>query len=60
MKDFDTPLDVQTEALVSAIIGCALTVHKTLGPGFLERAYERALHLELQAQGLEFEAQVPV
>jgi GxxExxY protein len=31
-----------------------------IGPGFLERAYERALHLELEAQGIEFEAQVPI
>jgi GxxExxY protein len=60
MKDFESALDVHTESLVSATIGCAMTVHKTLGPGFLERAYERALHLELEAQGIEFEAQVPI
>ena len=60
MTDFESALDVQTDALVTATIGCAITVHKTLGPGFLERAYERALHLELEAQGIEFEAQVPI
>ena len=31
------PLDSGTEALVTATIDCAMTVHKTLGPGFLER-----------------------
>ena len=60
MTDFESALDVQTETLVTATIGCAITVHKALGPGFLERAYERALHLELAAQGIEFEAQVPI
>ena len=60
MTDFESALDVQTETLVTATIGCAITVHKALGPGFLERAYERALHLELEAQGIEFEAQVPI
>jgi GxxExxY protein len=39
------------------IFGCALTVHKTLGPGFPEAVYERALELELQKVGLESERQ---
>jgi hypothetical protein len=55
MTHFESALDVQTDALVTATIGCAITVHKALGPGFLERAYERALHLELEAQGIEFD-----
>ena len=43
-----------------AIIGCALEVHRTLGPGFREIMYQRALALELQAAGLEFEREVKV
>ena len=43
-----------------AIIGCALEVHRTLGPGFREIVYQRALALELQAAGLEFEREVKV
>jgi len=35
-----------------AIIGCALEVHRTLGPGFREVVYQRALALELQAADL--------
>jgi GxxExxY protein len=50
-------LDSRTEALVTATIDCAMIVHRSLGPGFLERAYERAFHLELAAQGLSFDAQ---
>jgi len=43
-----------------AIIGCALEVHRTLGPGFREIVYQRALAIELQAAGLEFEREVKV
>jgi GxxExxY protein len=43
-----------------AIIGCALEVHRTLGPGFREIVYQRALALELRAAGLEFEREVKV
>ena len=43
-----------------AIIGCALEVHRTLGPGFREIVYQRALALELQAAGLAFEREVKV
>ena len=50
-------LDGRTEALVTATIECAMIVHRSLGPGFLERAYERALQVELAAQGLSFDAQ---
>ena len=43
-----------------AIIGCALEVHRTLGPGFREIVYQRALALELQAAGLDFAREVKV
>jgi GxxExxY protein len=59
MREFAPALDGETESLVTAVIGCAIAVHKALGPGFLERAYERALHLELRAQGIPFESQRP-
>jgi len=44
------------------VIGAALEVHKTLGPGFQEVVYQRALALELEAAGVEFtrEVKVPV
>ena len=40
------------------IIGAAVEVHRQLGPGFEELIYQRALALELQAQGLEFSREV--
>lgn len=46
--------------LTSAIIGAAIEVHRNLGPGLLESAYESCLLWELRAQGLKVEPQVPV
>jgi len=42
------------------IIGCAIEVHKALGPGLLESAYEECLAAEMKARGLHFERQKPV
>jgi len=41
------------------IIGCAIGVHKALGPGFSELVYERALEIDLKKQGLAYERQKP-
>ncbi len=40
--------------LTGKIIGCAMEVHKTLGNGFQEVIYQRALAIEMESQGLEF------
>lgn len=42
------------------IIGCAIAVHRALGPGLLESAYEECLAAEMDAQGLRFERQKAV
>ena len=44
--------------ITSRIIAAATQVHRNLGPGFEEVIYQRALALELQAQGLEFSREV--
>lgn len=41
--------------LTEKIIGCAMTVHSTLGNGFQEVIYQRALALEMEYQGMNFE-----
>ena len=46
--------------LTKKIIGCAFTVHNTLGAGFLEKVYEQALILELKASGLSVRSQEPL
>jgi len=40
--------------LTSKIIGCAMTVHAALGNGFQEVIYQRALAIEMDAQGIIF------
>src|SRR5207245_10814385 len=48
--------------LTRKIIGCAMQVHRTLGNGFQEVIYQRALAIELAEQGLEFtrEHEMPI
>ena len=45
-------MSLELEDLTSKVIGCAITVHKELGPGFLESIYENALIVELEQAGL--------
>lgn len=40
------------------IIGCAIDIHKTIGPGLLESAYENALAHDLRELGLNVKQQV--
>lgn len=42
------------------IIGVAMELHKTLGPGLLESVYEAALAFDLKEMGLEVKTQVPM
>lgn len=48
--------------LTSNIIGCAMTVHKTLGNGFQEVIYQRALEIEMCLAGITFtrEHEMPI
>ena len=46
--------------LTGKIIGCAIEVHKILGPGLLESAYEECLTFELSKAGLNVKRQKPV
>lgn len=50
----------QRGPLTEKIIGCAIEVHRTLGPGLLEATYEAALCVELDLAGLRFQRQVVV
>lgn len=48
------------ELLTREIIGAAIEVHRTLGPGLLESAYEECLCRELEVRGLSFKRQIPL
>ena len=47
-------------AVTGRVIGCAITVHRVLGPRLRERVYEEALALEFLEQRIAFERQVSV
>jgi GxxExxY protein len=47
----------ESSLLTERIIGAAIEVHRELGPGLLESAYQRALAHELRLRGIEFEEQ---
>jgi GxxExxY protein len=48
---------MENEALTEKIIGAAIEVHRELGPGLLESAYEAALAHELWLRQIQFERQ---
>ena len=53
------PFDKAIEdKITEKIIGCAIEVHKVLGPGLLESAYEECLCYEISQLSLNFERQV--
>lgn len=54
--------DYPHRELTERVIGCAIRVHRELGPGYLESIYENALTHELRKQGLRVDTQheVPV
>lgn len=47
----------EIEELTEGVIGCAIEVHRTLGPGLLESVYCECLALELEANRFEFESE---
>lgn len=53
----ESPLTSELEDFIHEIIGTAIEVHKQLGPGYVEKIYERALCHELRVRGIPFESQ---
>mgnify|MGYP003581243743 CR=1 FL=1 len=51
---------INPSPLVEKVIGCAIEVHRTLGPGLLESAYDFCLTHEWQLSGINFRRQVEV
>lgn len=48
------------DKITDRIIGCAIEVHKKLGPGLLEKIYENALCVELGLNDIKYESQKPL
>ncbi len=59
MKDFENR-DYSHKELTERIIGAAIAVHRVVGPGLLESAYETCLADEMEHAGLAIQRQVPL
>ena len=53
-------IDPETDKLAKEVVDAAFQVHKNLGPGLLENAYETCLLYEITQKGLRVERQVEV
>ncbi len=51
---------MEFDELSNRVIGCAIEVHRTLGPGLLESTYEQCLAHELKLNGMAFKLQWPL
>jgi hypothetical protein len=52
-----SPLSDEAEWAIRRTIGCAIAVHRTLGPGFLESIHHKAMCIELAKAGLSYECE---
>ena len=50
---------MEFDELSNRVIGCAIEVHRELGPGLLESTYEQCLAHELKTGGIAFQLQYP-
>lgn len=60
MRHTPEPIPSAANASAHSVIGAAIAVHRELGPGLLESAYERALAVELEFRGHDVRSQVTV
>lgn len=53
-------MGIEFDDLSNRVIGCALEVHRQLGPGLLESVYQRCLAYELVSAGIQVEVERPM
>ncbi|MFO7971562.1 MAG: GxxExxY protein [Desulfobacterales bacterium] len=51
---------MEFDELSNKVIGCAIEVHRNLGPGLLESTYEQCLAHEFKIEGMPFKLQYPL
>lgn len=51
---------MEFDELSQKVIGCAIEVHRNLGPGLLESTYRQCLACELSSAGIAFQMEVPL
>ena len=55
-----SPLSIEEERIMHQVIGSAISVHRSLGPGFLESIYRKAVCIELEKRNLSYEHERPI
>lgn len=60
LRRVHSPLPERTERIAELTIGCAIEVHRRLGPGLLEGIYQDAMVIELQTASLSVRREVPI
>jgi GxxExxY protein len=58
-SELDQYIPERINRLSRDVIGAAIEVHRTMGPGYLEAAYEAAMAIELGLRTIPFQRQVP-
>jgi GxxExxY protein len=59
-KNTKLNLNMNENELSNIVLGCAIEVHKQLGPGLLESAYQECLYYELKNKGLTVSKEKPM
>src|SRR5438874_502168 len=57
---YPQPQRTNVNEITQQIIGAAIAIHRALGPGLLESAYQECLCRELTLRGIPLERQVPI
>jgi GxxExxY protein len=60
VAEMNKEIDWEVNQLTHEIIGSAIEVHRSIGPGFLETVYEEALCYELQLRNIPYVRQKPI
>jgi GxxExxY protein len=59
-KEYGENIEGERDPLTQKVIGCAIEVHRYLGPGLLESTYQQCLARELRLAGIKFEVEAAI